>query len=61
MQIESQYFADLPQVTGKLDSQELHRLALETDLPGMIIFEHRSRAGAKGAVVEDDDAGIEEE
>ena len=42
-------------------AEELHRLALELELPVLVGLEHRPRAGAERAVVEEDDVLAEEE
>ena len=42
-------------------AKEFHRLALELQLPGLIGLKYRPGTGAKGAVVQEDDIGSQEE
>jgi hypothetical protein len=46
---------------GQLAAEESYRLAFELKLPGLIGLEHRTRAGAERAVVEEDDILAQEE
>jgi hypothetical protein len=44
-----------------LQRQELDRLPFELPLPPLVGLEHGPRAGAERAVIQVDDAGVEEE
>ena len=53
--------ARLGQQGRRAAAQEGHRVALQLQLPALVGLEHRLRAGAEGAVVEEDDVGVEQE
>jgi len=46
---------------GEAAAEQRDGLALELALPGLVDLEHRPRAGAERAVVEEDDVGVEQE
>jgi len=50
-------FVDQPGIAA-VAREEVDRLSLELELQALVLIEHGTRAGAEGAVIEVDDAGI---
>lgn len=53
--------AGVGEEVGGAASEKFNRLALEFALPALVFVEHRFWTCAEGAVVEEDDVGVEEE
>jgi len=60
-QVIGQHFPRQRQQRARAAAEEVHRIALELGLAALVVGKHLGRAGAEGAVVEEDEIGVEQE